>query len=379
MYDRFGDKIGEFVGLRKKGKPKMNINIEEEKKELFFDSEKTTKLEGILSKFNGKILIGAHDYPCGDAIASSYVWKEKILKERFGIESDIFYSGAISHHENVSLLKKLDSVYESRIIPFDSVKFDDYKKIFVLDASIKGRHLTIPDNKKVNFAIDHHFDPSLEEDFSNYDFADVRPSNEVGSTSTMTIEYLEAYGLNFDKDEPSDEILATALKHGILIDTNNLKKATTKDYLALAKIHSCVNRNTLDEIMRPSRSGEMQSGIGRGLSNRKRIGVYSISCAGHLLESNRDTISVLARELMAEEGVEAGIAFAIIEDRIAISIKAREASKLNAQTIAGKFGGGGRYDEAGASIPLGPFEYQDGNETLLDAIIESLIIPKIEK
>ena len=350
-----------------------------EKKELFYNEENINLLDEKLSKIKGKILIGMHDYPCGDSIASAYVWKEKILGGKFGIESDIFYNGAISHHENIALVKKLDSLFSFEMLKHEDVNFKDYAKTFFLDVSVRNKHLTLPDNKSLDIVVDHHLDPVGETDFSKYLFAGVRASTEIGSTSTMTIEYLDAFGLNFDKDAEQDRLLATALKLGILIDTNNLKKATTKDYIALSKIHEYVDRNTLEEIIRPSRSGEMQNGIGKGLSERKRFGVYSIGCAGYLSTNNRDTISVLAHELMAEEGVEVGIGYAVIGERVGISIKARESSKINAQKIANLFGGGGRYDEAGASMPLGPFsDYKEGDQVLLDAVIDSLIIPKIE-
>ncbi|MBT4334521.1 hypothetical protein HOD61_01770 [archaeon] len=372
-----GKRLVDFLNFR--GNEPVQEPIIEEREEFFYDKEKSEILENKLSKVKGKMLIGMHDYPCGDAIASAYVWKEKILKDKFGIDSDIFYSGSVSHHENIALVKRLDSVYDFRMINFDEVDFSDYKNTLLLDVSVKDKHLTLPEKFKIDFVIDHHYDPSMEEIIKTYNFADVRASSDIGSTSTMTTEYLDAYGIGFDKENEKDQLLATALKLGILIDTNNLKKATTKEYLALAKLHSFVDRNTLEAILKPSRSAEMQNGIGRGLSQRKRVGIYNIGCAGYLSQNNRDTISVLAHELMAEEGIEAGIACAVIGDRIGISIKARESSKINAQKIAGLFGGGGRFDEAGASMPLGPFsDYKLDDKVLLDAIIDSLIIPKIE-
>ena len=46
-----------------------------------------------------------HDYPDPDAIASAYT--HKVISAQFGIEVDIFYSGEISHQQNIALVKLL--------------------------------------------------------------------------------------------------------------------------------------------------------------------------------------------------------------------------------------------------------------------------------
>ena len=46
-----------------------------------------------------------HDYPDPDAIASAYA--HKVISAQFGIEVDIFYSGEISHQQNIALVKLL--------------------------------------------------------------------------------------------------------------------------------------------------------------------------------------------------------------------------------------------------------------------------------
>jgi hypothetical protein len=52
-----------------------------------------------------KHVVVLHDYPDPDAIASAYA--HKLISAQFGIDTDIFYTGEISHHQNKALVKLL--------------------------------------------------------------------------------------------------------------------------------------------------------------------------------------------------------------------------------------------------------------------------------
>jgi nanoRNase/pAp phosphatase (c-di-AMP/oligoRNAs hydrolase) len=68
--------------------------------------EEQPEIAQILLPHRGeKHVVVLHDYPDPDAIASAYA--HKLISAQFGIDTDIFYTGEISHHQNLALVKLL--------------------------------------------------------------------------------------------------------------------------------------------------------------------------------------------------------------------------------------------------------------------------------
>jgi nanoRNase/pAp phosphatase (c-di-AMP/oligoRNAs hydrolase) len=186
-------------------------------------SESEKNLEGLFEALNGvtSLLILTHNNPDPDAIASALALQH-VLNEKLGVNSRIAYQGIIGRAENRALVHYLNYPLQ----PFSSLDQSQLVPVALVDAQPSAGNVTLRPQSGVVIVIDHH---ELYEPKAVANFTDLRP--ELGATSTILVEYLQAAGL-----EPTPP-LATALFYGIKTNTmglgRNADPADTAAYLYL--------------------------------------------------------------------------------------------------------------------------------------------------
>ncbi len=166
------------------------------------------RLEGLLKAVGQAsfVLILPHNDPDPDAIASAAAL-QYLLAECLKIDSQIAYKGIIGRAENKALVRYLGNPL--RLLT--DLDLNPSRPVALVDTQPGTGNNALSAAATAAVVIDHH--PRREAPFAAA-FVDVR--SEVGSTSSMLTEYLQAAGI-----EPSPA-LATALFYGIKTDTMGL-------------------------------------------------------------------------------------------------------------------------------------------------------------
>jgi hypothetical protein len=201
----------------------------------------------------------------------------------------------------------------------------------------------LPEDTAVDIVVDHH-PPKAPIEAS---FVDIR--SNVGATSTLLVEYLEAFGISLD------EAVATGLLFGIRIDTKDFtREVSVADFEAAAYVLPAANIGTLERIESPSVSGETFETIARAIQNREQRGSILTSCVGQL--TDRDSLAQAADRLLTLEDVQATVVYGVTDGVIYISGRARGIDLDLGETLREAFdqigSAGGHADMAGAQIQL---------------------------
>ena len=152
--------------------------------------------------------IALQDYPDPDAIASALA--HQLISREYEIQAEILYTGAVSHQQNLALVRLLgiDLIHYDPSLDlarYDGAVFVDHQgttSLELLRALESGR---IP----VLLIVDHHAPQSRVEP----EFSDIR---KTGATSTIYSSYLQSGILELDGHNKDHVRTATALMHGIL-------------------------------------------------------------------------------------------------------------------------------------------------------------------
>ncbi len=309
-------------------------------------------------------IIVLQNYPDPDAISSAYA--HQLISQRFGIATDIVYSGKISHQQNVALLKLLGigllhyepdldlSVYQGSVF-VDNQGTTSNQIVEALEAA------GVP----TLIVVDHH---SLQ-DRLRPEFTDIR---RTGATATLYAQYLSQGLLPMDKAERSHVIAATALMHGLLTDTNDFIRADAEDFQAAAFLSQFRDAEPLAQIMSQARSKQTMDIIRRALGNRLIVENFSIAGIGFLRAEDRDAIPQAADFLLTEENVHTAIVYGIVtSDGEEMLIGSMRTNKLTldpdtfikdtlGKNAAGRYFGGGKMSAGGFEIPIG---FLSGNQS----------------
>jgi len=313
----------------------------------------------ILERHQGeRHIIILHEYPDPDAIASGYA--HRLICAAFDIEADILYSGTISHPQNIALIRALDY----NLIPFEKdFDFSPYASAVFVDH--QGTTIReIADQMKaagVNllFVVDHH----ENQDQYEAEFKDIR---KTGSTATIYAQYLKQGLIKLEKSNKNQRLMATALMHGILTDTNSFILATEEDLQAAAYLSNYRDAELLKLIMSQARSKQVMDIICRALENRINVENYSIAGVGYLRNEDRDAIPEAVDFLRTEENVHTAIVYGIVRndnhEEILVGSLRTGKYTLNpdefikdafGKDATGHFFGGGKQSAGGFSIPVG--------------------------
>ncbi len=334
-------------------------------------------------------IIVLHSYPDPDAISAAYA--HRLISSYCGIQTDIVFTGTISHDQNIALTRLLNLELVAYNPAMDLKKYD--AAVFVdnqgptsaaLGEALSAAHIP------TLVVVDHH---EIQEEIQA-EFIDIR---RIGSTATIYTEYLMNGPLELDKSKKEHVTVATVLMHGILTDTFNFVRAGVEDFHAASYLSQFSDASLLSQVISQSRSKPTMEIIGRALTTRKNVANFSIAGVGYVRSENRDAIPQTADFLLTEENVHTAIVYGIVtndneDERLVGSLRT---SKLTldpdqflkdvlGKDAAGRYFGGGKQTAGGFQISLdflagpGANGFSDLKWQVYDAQVRQKILARIE-
>lgn len=311
------------------------------------DSIVFEKFKDIVKSSPSKVAIFTHPYPDPDAIGS--MMGLKWIFAKFGISSDLFYTGSISHPQNRSMVNLLDP----ELFLIENYVETNYSLRVAVDCI--PENAGVPSGKfKFDIVIDHH-----KETPKNFDGLYV--NFKAGSACATVYSLAEYLQLEF---EEIDTRVATAMMIGITTDTEFLMSDDCSEYEfnAWSNLFPFRDPLLLKQIInfeRPKFWTESKAQACSAATVEESVGVVGM---GIIPAKHRDMIADMADEMVTWEDVNTAIVFALVDgNRIEGSVRTK-ASSISVpslcQDLAGKHGKGGgklgkgayKYDLAGASI-----------------------------
>ncbi len=325
---------------------------------------KAEALRQVLQQHDGnRHLVVLQDFPDPDAM--SCAWAYKLIAEQHDIECDIVYAGALSHQENIALVK-LTGLPVQRL-PLEIAKSKDWSIydgcVLIDNQGTTSQLFALLQIAQVPLVvvIDHH----TIQDELKAEFLDIRP--HIRATATIFTQYLMAELLYLDVNISDHVKCATALMHGLRSDTNQLRQAREDDFMAAAYLSRFYDSQLISSVLQASRSKRVMDVIERSLKNRIVQNNFCIAGVGYLRYDDRDAIPQAADFLVTEENVHTAVVYGIVHDEdedIELVTGSLRTGKLTldpdefikeafGKDAQGRFFGGGRSQAGGFEIPMG--------------------------
>ncbi|MBN2707246.1 MAG: bifunctional oligoribonuclease/PAP phosphatase NrnA, partial [Deltaproteobacteria bacterium] len=252
-----------------------------------------------------KHVIVLQEFPDPDAIASGFA--HQTICRAFDIQTILLYCGRISHQQNIALVKLLGI----ELVQYDNtMDLSPYNGAVFLDnqGTTAGPLTTALKENKIPalMVIDHH-EP---QDGVEPVFKDIRP--RMGATASIYAQYLKNGIIEMKTTDKNHIMMATALTHGIITDTNGFVHAGEEDFQAAEFLSRFRDADMLAQIMNQSRSKQTMKVIHKALGSRKVVESFSLSGVGYLRADDRDAIPQAADFLLTEENVHTAIVYGIV-------------------------------------------------------------------
>lgn len=327
-------------------------------------NQRAEMLRQTLERHRGaRHLVILQDFPDPDALSSA--WAYKLIAQKYEIQCDLVYAGALSHQENIALVKLTGIPLQRWTVQAAKGKdLSIYRGcVFIDNQGTTSQLFTSVQQAGLPtvVVIDHH---SMQDDLKA-EFCDIRSSTRA--TATIMTQYLQAGLLKLDNNVSEHVKCATALMHGLRSDTNRLMQAQEEDFLAAAYLSRFYDGQLLNAVLQSSRSRQVMDVIERSLKNRKVQNNFSIAGVGYLRYDDRDAIPQAADFLVTEENVHTAVVYGIVHDEdeeLEVVIGSLRTNKLTldpdefikeafGQDASGRFFGGGRSQAGGFEIPVG--------------------------
>jgi nanoRNase/pAp phosphatase (c-di-AMP/oligoRNAs hydrolase) len=305
------------------------------------------KLKESIEKAQGKVAIFTHPYPDPDAIGS--MMGLKWLFSKFGIHSDLFYTGAISHPQNRSMVNLLDPEMNA----LDGYLDSNYSLRVAVDCT--PENAGVPSGKfKFDIVVDHHKDVP-----KNFD--GVYANFKAGSTCATIYSVIKYLGLEFDEN---DSRMATAMMIGITTDTEFLMSDDCSDYefeawSGLFPFRDPILLKQIVNFERPKFWIESKATACSNATVEESIGVVGM---GMIPSKHRDMIADMADEMVTWEDVNTAIVFAVVDgNRMEGSVRTK-ASSVSVPALCQDLGG--RHGKGGGKLGKGAYKYDLAGATI---------------
>lgn len=255
------------------------------------------------------VLILPHNDPDPDAIASA-CGLETLLRRTRGIAVEIAYQGIIGRAENKALVRYLGRPLR----PLTKAAFQRTARIALVDTQPGTGNNPLPAGMVPDIVIDHH---QWREETAAAAFHDVRP--EIGSTSTIVAEYLQAAGI------APDQMLATALFYGIKTDTLGLVRgATPADVETFHYLQALTDLHALDDIQRAQVPASYFKGLVTAFQSARIHGPLLTCYLGQM--SYPDQAAEVADTLLRLQGLRWVVCSGYFENELVIAVRSRARS-----------------------------------------------------
>ena len=275
-----------------------------------------------------------HPNPDPDAIGAGLglQW----LLDKHGIPSVIYYTGAISHPMNRALVNKLGITMEKMSEEAGEVFGEVGICVDCTPEAVPGYEVTA--------IIDHHRNT---EDYSNLKYVDIR---NTGSASSIIYSHIKESGLSLNADE--DQKIIISLLLGVKTDTRDLLADTvdTLDYAAHQDLTSLVDSKLLTSILDYPLPRYFYDLKARAYvrDNYVHEGGLFVTYLGIISEQQKDTLAIIADEMVRMDGVSTAVVGSIVEDSIVVSLRTSNVSLDASKLVKRVFG------EAHAGAVWGP-------------------------
>lgn len=314
----------------------------------FFSSRSTEK----------KVCIVMQHTPDPDAIGSA-IGLEWLLETRYGLQSDIFYSGEVSHPQNHTEINVLDIRLKTK----GEFEREEYETFVAVDAVPQNTGWFKDAIEEWHAVFDHH---QFEMDLP---FTDIRSN---GACASIIWDYLQHFSADFTTERGM--IVATALLFGIVNDTHQLltENVCNIDREAHSHLLQHIDRKRYQAIVQyplPPYLFRLRALASENLVNEASI---LISYLGILTKKRRDALPIIADEFLRMEGVETVVIFCMIEGEIQASVRSQNSS-VNVHKFCRRVfgdGGGGKQGAGGAKVPIGFLYSPDDDEELQEQLSE---------
>lgn len=309
----------------------------------------------------GKAALFTHRCPDPDAIGAM-MGMQWLLQKSFGLESDLFYDGEVSHPQNGVMVNLLDPGIKRVSEDF---KPDGYSLRILLD--------TIPENAGTaknpvpfDVVVDHHRELP-------HNFNGVLVHRKCGSASAIVYDMMKHFVKTeewLSDDVDGDTKVATALIAGIVTDTEYMMSddSTELEFKAFSELFQYRNSEFLKQIVFFKRPKFWIDKKAEGCSEAKiNDEGYAVVGLGLIPEKQRDLIADMAEEMVSWASVETAVAFGVVGgDRIEASVRSLNPSLTVSEfckKLGGKHGsGGGKHGKGAYRLPLAGFSIDPDEE-----------------
>lgn len=300
----------------------------------------TQRLETLASilPHKRKIFILPHDYPDPDALASAAAM-HLLLEKKFGIHSQIAFTGTVSRAENKELLKRFRYkwVRTGAIVPPSRNAY-----CILVDTAPWSTNITIPSFMKPIAVIDHHCHTRAH--LAKELYADIRSG--AGATTTIMHEYLKAAGVN------PPRWLAAIMSYAISSETMDLSRETEKpDVEAYLELAARADLKIVGKIRHAPLPRHYYSLLQEALTNARK---YDKAAWSHLSKIQQpEIVAEVADLLLRMEGLRWSFCTAYVNDGLFISLRSSQPGARCSQllrSVIGRKGSSGGHDTMAAGF-----------------------------
>ncbi|MCR4625858.1 MAG: DHH family phosphoesterase [Lachnospiraceae bacterium] len=311
---------------------------------------------------NKRTYIQTHNIPDPDAIGAAFGLQQLFLQ--LGLETTLCYDG------NMDKLSASKMLKEFNIIMFSKTELEGVLTnndcIICVDSQPFGGNITDLTGIEIA-AIDHH--PMVEQTLNtNFVFKDIR---KVGACCSIIAEYYTLL-----EKEP-DKTTATALLHGIKMDTLNFTRGVTDlDIKMFRFLNKLADNSMLIQLDTNTLAFSDLKSYSSAISNIQVFGTLGIS---HIPFPCPDSmVAIVADFILSLIEIEVAVIYNDRADGTKFSVRSErpdvDAGKLVSEALFGLGRGGGHATMAGGFVPaemfatLGSYKNNAINERFINAM-----------
>ncbi|MFW5711969.1 MAG: DHH family phosphoesterase [Spirochaetota bacterium] len=258
---------------------------------------------GAVVKGKRELLIITHTHPDPDSIAAAAALR-LLVKQQFGVNASIAYSGIIARAENRAMVNKLKIPLKQ----YNRIKRDRYDCLALVDSQPGAGNNVLTAESECDIVIDHH--PRRTD--TKGELVVIDP--DIGATATILIRWLNAVQI----DIPTD--IATALAYAISSETQNMyREAAREDIKAYLSVYVRASIRKLSEIINAHLPHYYFKQLGNALNNAF---IYGNIITAHLTAIwHPEIVSEMADFFLKHERIGAVLCTGCYKKQIILSIR----------------------------------------------------------